>query len=491
MSYNLSTIKKLVTDALTANEFNDFLFDNFPSVFNDTQGQSLPDRRIQLVDHANRHREIPKLLEAIQKCNPKVYEEFQDKLFAEPLQQRPLIKRSSNLGEEDWQTLFAQFSLDDLADLQRAFRRGFKQALGLEFQQAQPKHPPLNELTQIRELLEIYDANDKGPVLAVRFVEFALEQFQRSSEESPRDLTALQDWRDRIADHFNVPVNVFEPSNTSARHAYLLITLEEIGSDVNVYPELHITGAPNPIGFGAKPTTCNINQVVDQISQWISLAEETPEVFQCEEGEVTLELFLPCKQLDEDVATHWNLKDKRGAEVALGTYRRFLVRSSERIRDRKIQRALKQKWEQLETCVKERRACNNFYLQEDCPEEKGALCAFLKDADATGLKLVAKLPTDPNKRADLLYDIIDAAIPIALWPSAVAEVEVNSLSAEFDALLAQAHLTNFTDLAKQWRRRRMNTKFPLAKHIRLLCDRPDRLPKLPDPNQEDDLLVAS
>jgi hypothetical protein len=416
----------------------------------------------------------------------------QKTLSIKQLEPYSLVTRICNLSQNDWDELFMLFiPEDDLADLKRAFQCSFKQAFGLAFQQARPNHPPLNELAQIRELLKDYDTGVRGSLLAVRFAESALDQLQRSSEDNPRDLKAIKDWRDRIADRFKVPEQALKPISKTADHAYLLITLEEIGSDVNVYPELHITGAQKPIAFGATPTTCNINRVVDQIAQWISQAEETEEVLQCEGGEVTLELFLPCKHLDEDVAANWKLKDKRGAEVALGTHRRFLMRSTERIRDRQIQKVLQQKWERLETRVKEGHVCNDFHIQEDCPEEKGVLSALLKDDGTTGLKLVAKLPTDPNKRKDLLYDIIDAAIPIALWSSAIAEVEASPLSAEFDALLAQAHLTNFADLAKQWRRRRMDKQFPFAKHIRLLCDRPDRLPNLPDPNREEDLLVAS
>jgi hypothetical protein len=54
--------------------------------------------------------------------------------------------------------------------------------------------------------------------------------------------------------------------------------------------------------------------------------------------------------------------------------------------------------------------------------------------------------------------------------------------------LQGSHLINFAQLAKQWRSRRMNSEG--AKQIKLLCDRPDRIPKLPDPDQEEDLLVA-
>lgn len=407
----------------------------------------------------------------------------------ETLERRSFVSQASHLTQRDWDTLFGQFLSDDLADLQRAFQQGFRDAFGIAFRQVQPQHPSITEVAQIRELLEIYDADAKGPVLAVRFVESAIAELQRSSDGSNRDLTALEQWRDRISQQHTVSRKLAEPSKTTACQAYLLVALEEIGSDVNVYPELHITGAESPIRFGATPKTCSIHHVADQISDWIKQAEDTEEIRQCEEEEVTLELFLPCKHLEDDVAMTWNVKDKRGSDVLLGIHRRLLVRSADRIRDRKIQKALMQKWQLLKDCVSKGNGCSRFHLQEDCLEQKGALSALLRDMNATGLKLIGKLPADPGKRIDLLNDIIDAAIPIALWSSESAEADAISLKTEFDSLLEQCHVVNFADLARQWRIRRMVSAS--AKQIRLLCDQPDRLPRLPDPSQEEDLLVAS
>ena len=103
---------------------------------------------------------------------------------------------------------------------------------------------------------------------------------------------------------------------------------------------------------------------------------------------------------------------------------------------------------------------------------------------------MAQLPAEPEQRTGLLQDIIDAAVPIALW-SCEAVPDGQSLASELDALLSASQLTNFTDLAEQWRSRRVNpVTAAAAKPIRLLCDRPDRQPNLPDPEQDADLLVA-
>lgn len=403
-------------------------------------------------------------------------------LNAKEITTKPLIPKKINLTEEDWQSLFANFLEDDFPYVLIAFPNAFKSVLG-EFRRIRPDYPPLRESAQIQQLLKTYD----NPELAVRFVERIIEELQQASEGTDRDLTTLKQWQDRIQQKFNVPPPAPTPAPTTARHAYLLVAVEQIGSDVNVYPELHITGTEKPINFGAKPTTCPADEVADRISEWIQLAENALDDT-CEDEEVTLEVFLPYKYLEVDIAATWSVKDKRGRELPLENHRKLLVRSSDRIGDRQIQKALIRKWEILEACVRANNACSKFHLQEDCPKGDGTLCASLKDGNAPGLKLIGKLPTDPKQRTNLLLDIINAAIPIALWPSQMADADANTLNIEFNNLL-NCQLTNFLDLARQWRTRRRDST--LAKHIRLLCDRPDRWPNPPDPNQEEDLLVAS
>jgi hypothetical protein len=402
------------------------------------------------------------------------------------IERKSFISQSFNLTLDDWDVLFRYFLSDDLADLQRAFRQGFRDAIGVAFHQARPTDSPMTEVIQIRELLEEYDVNDRGPILAVRFVERAIAQFQLSSEVQNRDLSILEAWRDRIAEKFRVPPLASTPDQRVDRHAYLLVVLEESGSDVNVYPELHITGAENPIRFGAKPTTCSMNQVADRISEWIYQAEGLLETDICDDTEVTLEVFLPCKYLEEDIAVAWSVKDKRGDSIALGIHRRFLVRSSDRIRDRQIQKALQGRWTELQMSIREN-ACKKFHPQMDYPKDKGILCALLKDNGALGLKFLAPLPIEASERINLYNGIIDAAIPIALWSSEMADLDALSLEAEFDTLLKGCHINNFADLARRWRMQRSSSPY-----IKLLCDRPDRLPRLPDlRNREDDDAIVS
>lgn len=446
-------------------------------------GDNLEDLAYNLIQWARRKDRLCDVYSAFKQQNPR-------NNVIKIVERQSLISKASNLVPEDWEMLFGCFLEDDLKYVEKAFKQGFREVLGIDFCSVRPNDPLLLEALQIRELLEEYDVNSQGPILAVRFVEHVIDQL--SSESLSRNLSTMQQWRDRIAASFQVlPVVPTSDQTAIRRGAYLLVTLEESGSDVNVYPELHITGAENPISFGASQKNGSIDQVADWMSEWIRQAEELLETDICDVEQVTLEVFLPCRYLEEDIADCWSIKNKRGESIAFGIHRRFVVRSSDRVRDRQIQKALHDRWIELNESVQEKNVCEKFHLQTDCPKGKGVLCALLNDNGAIGLKFLAQLPTDPSDRIDLFNGIIDAAIPIALWSSETADVDVISLKAEFDTLLKECQITNFTDLARQWRMQRM--KFPAAKYIKLLCDRPDRLPRLPDvKNQPDtDAYVAS
>jgi hypothetical protein len=192
------------------------------------------------------------------------------------LQQQPLIQKSSNLEEEDWISLFENFSPHDFADVVRAFLRGFRRALNVDFQGVMPDHPPFNEPSQIQKLLLKHD----NPQLAVRFVEFVIVEIQRSSEGHNRDLTPLKQWRDRIAQKHNVLLENPEPNNSIMRQGYLLVAIQETGQvtqgnpSVKVSATLCVAGEPNPVEFSAAKVACLLDEVPSYLSNWIKEAEE-------------------------------------------------------------------------------------------------------------------------------------------------------------------------------------------------------------------------
>jgi len=76
MDYQASDIRELVDQALTNEQLNDLLFDDFRDLFNNNDGQSRSTKILRLVDYADRQDEFPKLLKGIQKRSRKAYEKF-------------------------------------------------------------------------------------------------------------------------------------------------------------------------------------------------------------------------------------------------------------------------------------------------------------------------------------------------------------------------------------------------------------------------------
>ncbi|MEA5553293.1 hypothetical protein VB713_20345 [Anabaena cylindrica UHCC 0172] len=82
MEYNIGAIRKLVEKALVLEEFNNLVFDNFNYVYNQfTNGQEQSERIRLLVNYANKHMEIDKLLEKIKQINLQVFNEFESCIF--------------------------------------------------------------------------------------------------------------------------------------------------------------------------------------------------------------------------------------------------------------------------------------------------------------------------------------------------------------------------------------------------------------------------
>jgi nucleoside phosphorylase len=74
---SISQIRKLVEAALSEDNLSSLCFDEFPSVYSQfVSGQTKNQRILSIVDFATRHREVPKLLNAIKRINPNAYAEF-------------------------------------------------------------------------------------------------------------------------------------------------------------------------------------------------------------------------------------------------------------------------------------------------------------------------------------------------------------------------------------------------------------------------------
>lgn len=463
-----------------------FVKDYFEYSLADIGGSSPEDWADELIEKAASEGWIDDLYNQFCKVNhtlPRIAQLQQE------LQAKPLIEKSTKLAEADWQALFSEFSSQDFAYVQIAFLQAFKAVVHENgFWDIRPDCPDLSQLEQVQSLLQTFDRPD----LAVRFVEFVIAEFQRQDEGQNRDLAALEQWRDRIAQVHNVALQQLEPPASKTRQGYLLVSLQpsgrqtqRAGAFVTMFAELQVAGETASIEFGALSTTCPLNKVADHLSKLIRKAEVALIPYEC--SEVVVELFLPCCHLEENVAI-WQVKNEQERLRPLGTHRRFPVRSFERAANQTKRIALSQKWQLLENCVATKTVSKQFHPQTVCPQP-GDLEALL--SNRPGLQLLAALPDDPEQRTEIFYDIINSAVPIALWCSQLDGCSVADLESQFNQLLGDIQLTDFAELAQQWRRRRAEPDHEAIKHIRLLCDCPDRWPSLPDPTQEDDLLVAS
>lgn len=402
--------------------------------------------------------------------NPNVQSTFGE------LERQNVVDKVKNIAYRDWDLLFGQFSLNDLADLQRAFTQAFAEAMKpLSFAEAQPQVLPFTTVGAVRKWLEHYDVSLKGVELAVRFVEYSMTQLART--DSQRDLTVLQEWRNRIAKQFDVKES--PAADQKVAYAYLMITLEQHGKDVIAYPELRTTNQESKILFGAQPMEpCSISQVIDHITQWIELAESAPEVSQCKDREVILELFLRHQHIVDDVVLNWKVTIN-DENVSLSSHRRYLIRSADRISDYQLHSMLTEAWTKLHDCVSQD-VCVRFHAQCDCPSQGATLSRQLKNQKPPGLKFLAQLPLDPAKRRSVLGGMIYSPVPIALWSAASTETVARGFEVAFDQFLKGCTLTNFADLATQWNTHCIDYETKPEKHIKLLCDCPDRWPQLPD-----------
>ncbi|MGJ3252711.1 MAG: hypothetical protein ACFE0J_16510, partial [Elainellaceae cyanobacterium] len=461
-----------------------FIRDNFEYSLADIGGASPEDWAEELIEKSRSEGWIDSLYTKFCELNPD-HSSVAD--LQRELQPVPLIKDVPKLVKEDLQTLFEHFSPYDFAGVQKAFLYAFKLIYG-DLWDIRPDHPPLNDLKQIQSLLETYD----NPKLAVQFVEHGIAELRQTSKEQTRDFIPLEAWRDRISQEHNISPENPEPIIPKDKQGYLLVALKESGRvtqegpSVNVFTELHVIGEANPIEFDATSVTCSLDEVAGHLSNWIRKAEDALIPYRC--GRVTLELFLPCVHLEKNFEDEWEVRNEQNRPRSIGRHRGVVVRSLERVLNGPTQIVLSQNWELLKKYVQEGNAGDKFHVQEDCPTP-GDLEGFLENMP--GLKLVAGLPTDREQRQDILYDIINSAVPIALWSSDMDVCTAAERLTEFDNLLRESCLINFSDLAQKWRVKRTQARNEVIKHLRLLCDCPDRCPNLPDPNRDEDLLVAS
>lgn len=380
------------------------------------------------------------------------------------------------IPDEAWQILYGIFASRNRPEVSRAFLDSFELSVGRPFHRVYPEKDSFN-LQQIYQTLEDLD----DPKLTAAFANGALTRMKAENNATDDQITQLSQWRDLLLSIGDLTLADIQPPDTTIKQGYLLVSLQEHpkrtqkeGVYVTVYAELHIVGQAKPTPMGNAPLTCPLSSVAEHLCHLIESAEQVIE------NGVTLELFLPCVHLEHDVSD-WRLK-KHGKDVGiLGLHQPYLIRSYERAKNKVSQTRIKAKWHHLINCVEASDPCKQFHTQSVSPKW-GELVAYL--GSATGLLLTAEFSADITQRRRIMSDIVNAAVPIALWFSDVEASSEMERQAAFEMLLQAGCVSNFVELAQHWQRHRASSDGKPERHLKLLCDCPHRWPHLPDIEQD-------
>jgi len=189
-------------------------------------------------------------------------------------------------------------------------------------------------------------------------------------------------------------------------------------------------------------------------------------------NKLTIEFCLPLKLMGYDV-DYWNISVGIKTRVRVGIKHRVVVRSLERVYDKRLRSSWKIKWEKM------RQSFNNgafpfflIYSMEDYVSQEQFYAKL-------NMPTVACLALDLTlqDKVDVLDTVIDAGIPIALWPGQHAHISKETLKS-FESLLSCCKLSELPKVV--WEQRMMavggRNESHLGHSLTLMWDDPDRLP---------------
>jgi CHAT domain/Effector-associated domain 7 len=81
MEYNLGKIRELIDKALTPEDLENLLSDEFRRIYDNCYGQNKGYKIRSLIDYANRQGEIAKLLRLVEEKNPNCYEQYRHQVY--------------------------------------------------------------------------------------------------------------------------------------------------------------------------------------------------------------------------------------------------------------------------------------------------------------------------------------------------------------------------------------------------------------------------
>ncbi|MBW4670838.1 MAG: hypothetical protein KME60_26290 [Cyanomargarita calcarea GSE-NOS-MK-12-04C] len=475
MEYNLGSIKDLIEKALTNDEFHDLVFDGFYCLHGQfTDGQSLPDRRRKLVEYADIHREIPKLLELIKKKNNTVYKEFSDRLL------------KSNILVSNFQE--ALISNDSLINvLERILRQedeSFWQCVKQVYQQfllqVEDEAELEDEPDNLDELLDLLKDRTEQVVI-LEFIPRLIAYISIYYKTKYRIiLNNLQQWKRENISNFKVNESDFNKAfkqfkkeyQQSSGIVYLIVEIKEIKSyskfqisgwlgtdEIINNPDLDLISLDNQHSNGQNDDT----QTEEKHYSLESLKENVRLYLNeiCnrikKDSNLIIEFFLPSSLLGWDV-DKWELEPSD--KIVLGLVHEVRIRSLDRLSIK--YKTHRHKWKNKWTAVQKCRSPLQLFSQSHFNGDANTLLGQLQNEKIVGLKLISTLKSGHEGIASALYY---SGTPIALWFR--CEPGEGDCETELDNLL-QNHLL---ELPKRVFQKRSQPEC----HISLIWDDPNRI----------------
>jgi vWA-MoxR associated protein C-terminal domain len=222
-----------------------------------------------------------------------------------------------------------------------------------------------------------------------------------------------------------------------------------------------------------KGTSCTLEQISEKLDQFLN---QSLRFLGGKRYDLTIEVFLPLDYLCTEI-DRWKLNDlDLGVESLVGTEYRMVVRSSERLSLKYLDRRWNMwctNWERLQQCWHKPPDASDFeHLSqlEVCNWKR-----FVNSlTEKLGLKLTCGLVA--SQRKELFTHVLTAAAPIAIWVR--CDLPHLDSVAEIDELLGMGPLQELAE--KVWKKRRDadeadNSEEHLGSHLALMWEDPHRL----------------
>ena len=467
-SNNLRVIRDLIQKALTEEEFNDLVSYDFHEVNKQfTNGQKQSQRIRILIDYANKHRKIDKLLESIKTENELVYNEFFDRIF-----ETTQLKKSTEQEDQGINQLreyFNSLGMEKLEPIYSLFRPN----------NADQNVNNINEiLTQLNRILP---SQKYRPIIP--FVVKIKQDFYQLNQ-------SLENWLSQYGNLFGYanfletpnPISISSSSLAlNSPESSLLIEIKKINPDCLQLKawfwssQLRRTIQEKEL-IAVKNEQSEINQRYQKLSDKFTelIKEVNREMKRVGSKKLRIELFLTTGLLQEDNCYIDWVKIKK-ADFLIELCKQYLVifRLAERLDEdhQDLQENWEKKWHQV--------TLNNCSMVDYCQN----IDNLLNQYTTIGIKL----DTVSNYK-DFFRKIYLKALPIALWSR--CDLQTLSCLDEINRILTRVQ-NDFRQLP-QAIQEEINAAEPgtehIGHHICLLWDDPERMP--PDPKAPENALMA-